>query len=211
MYAHLATSELAAQVDWPSVHVFWGDERCVPPDHLDSNYGMARQTLLDHVPIPAQNIHRIRGELEPEDAAAEYELTLREFFPPPPEGVAPTFDLVLLGMGADGHTASLFPCGEVLEEQTRWVVAHYVDKARAWRVTLTAAAINAATQVTFIVSGASRAETVRIVLAGPHQPDLLPAQIIRPAKGSLLWLVDAAAAALISSEGERQSAIETSP
>jgi len=196
-YAQLATSELSAQVDWPGVHVFWGDERCVPPDHLDSNYNMARQTLLDHVPIPAQNIHRIRGELEPEEAAVEYELALREFFSPAPENPAATFDLVLLGMGADGHTASLFPSAALLEEQTRWVVAHYVDKARAWRVTLTPTAINAATQVTFIVSGAGKAETMRRVLGGPHQPDLLPAQIIRPAMGCLLWLVDAAAAALI--------------
>ncbi|TKJ29979.1 MAG: 6-phosphogluconolactonase [Chloroflexi bacterium B3_Chlor] len=193
-YAQLATGELSAQVDWPGVHVFWGDERCVPGDHPDSNYGMVRETLLDHVPIPEQNIHPIRGELEPEQAAAEYELTLREFFPPAPENPAATFDLVLLGMGADGHTASLFPRGAVLEEQTRWVVAYYVDEARAWRVTLTPTVINAATQVTFIVSGASKAETVRRVLAGPHQPDLLPAQIIRPAMGCLLWLVDAAAA-----------------
>ncbi len=196
-YAQLATSELSAQVDWPGVHVFWGDERCVPPDNPDSNYGMARKTLLDHVPIPVQNIHRIRGELEPEEAAAEYELTLREFFSPAPENPAATFDLVLLGLGADGHTASLFPSAAELEEQPRWVVAHYVDKARAWRVTLTPTAINAATQVTFIVSGAGKAETMRRVLSGPHQPDLLPAQIIRPAMGSLLWLVDAAAAGLI--------------
>jgi 6-phosphogluconolactonase len=194
-YALLATPELAAQVDWSCVHVFWGDERCVPPDHPDSNYRMAREALLDHVPIPTQNVHRIRGEVEPEEAAAEYERTLRRFLSPPPEERGAEFDLVLLGMGDDGHTASLFPGSTALHERMRWVVAYYVDKLQAWRVTLTPVAINAAAQVTFIVSGVGKAKRLQQVLAGPYQPDVLPAQVVRPDGGRLLWLVDAAAAA----------------
>jgi 6-phosphogluconolactonase len=188
-YALLATGEFAAGVDWPHVHVFWGDERCVPPDHPDSNYRMARETLLDRVPIPADNIHRIRGELEPNQAAAAYQAELEATLDADGQ-----FDLILLGMGADGHTVSLFPGTAALHEQTRWVVAHYVDKLSAWRVTLTPVIINAAAHVTFIVAGSGKAGRLREVLAGPHQPDVLPAQIVKPTNGRLLWLVDAAAA-----------------
>lgn len=192
-YALLAAEE----VDWPRVHVFWGDERCVPPDHLDSNYRLAREALLDKVPIPAENIHCIRGEINPEEAAADYERTLRSFFARHPEEPTPCFDLILLGMGEDGHTASLFPGTAALNEQTRWVVAHYVDKLRAWRVTLTPVVINAAAHVTFIVSGAGKAERLREVLTGPYRPDTLPSQIVRPTDGRLLWLTDAAVAGLL--------------
>ena len=197
-YALLASPEFAGRVDWPSVHVFWGDERCVPPDHFDSNYAMAREALLDQVPLPARNIHRIRGEIEPERAANEYERTLRAFFTRPPGGSAGRFDLVLLGMGNDGHTASLFPGLAALHEGVRWVVAHYVDKLSVWRVTLTPVIINAAAHVTFLASGASKAERLREVLVGPNQPDVLPVQIVRPTSGHLLWLVDAAAAVHLS-------------
>jgi 6-phosphogluconolactonase len=189
-YALLATEEFAARVDWSCVHVFWGDERCVPPDDPDSNYRMAREALLDKIPIPTENVHRMRGELPPDEAAAAYQAELEAVL-----GAGGRFDLILLGMGADGHTASLFPGTAALHEGARWVVAHYVDKLAAWRVTLTPAAINAAAQVTFIVSGAGKAERLREVLAGPYQPDVLPAQIVRPTDGRLLWLVDAAAAA----------------
>ena len=197
MYARLTTEELAAQADWSRVHVFWGDERCVPPDHPDSNYRMARERLLDHVPIPTQNVHRIRGEIDPEEAAVEYERTLRTFFSPHPEQRGAEFDLVLLGMGDDGHTTSLFPGSAALHEQVRWVVAHYVDKVQSWRVTLTPVVINAAAHVTFVVSGAGKAERLRQVLVGPYQPDILPAQIVKPDSERLLWLVDTAAAALL--------------
>jgi 6-phosphogluconolactonase len=193
-YELLASDELAPRVDWPRVHVFWGDERCVPPDHSDSNHRMARETLLDRVSLPARNAHRVPGELEPEQAAAAYEHTLRSFFAQSSEGLLPRFDLVLLGMGDDGHTASLFPGTAALRERTHWVVAHYVDKLGAWRVTLTPVAINAAAHVTFVVSGAGKSERLREVLAGPYQPDVLPAQIVQPIDGHLLWLVDAAAA-----------------
>ena len=189
-YALLATEEFAARVDWSRVHVFWGDERCVPPDDPDSNYRMAREALLDKIPIPTENVHRIRGELPPDEAAAAYQAELEAVL-----GAGGRFDLVLLGMGVDGHTASLFPGTAALHEGERWVVAAFVDKLSAWRVTLTPVVLNAAAQVTFVVSGAGKAEQLREVLAGPYQPDVLPAQMVRPTDGRLLWLVDAAAAA----------------
>ena len=197
LYEHLATGKLASQLPWSSVHVFWGDERCVPPDHPDGNYAMAREALLDHVPIPPPNVHRIRGEMDPTEAAVVYERTLRQFFVPGPEPEMVTFDLVLLGMGTDGHTASLFPGSDLLDEQRRWVAAHHADQARGWRVTLTPVAINAARHVTFLVCGAAKAEILRQVLAGARQPDPLPAQVIAPKSGELLWLMDSAAAALL--------------
>ena len=189
-YALLATEEFAARVDWSRVHVLWGDERCVPPDDPDSNYRMAREALLDKIPIPTENVHRIRGELPPDEAAAAYQAELEAVL-----GAGGRFDLVLLGMGVDGHTASLFPGTAALHEGARWVVAAFVDKLSAWRVTLTPVVLNAAAQVTFVVSGAGKAERLREVLAGPYQPDVLPAQVVRPTDGRLLWLVDAAAAA----------------
>lgn len=193
-YALLATTEFSARVDWPRVHVFWGDERCVPPDHPDSDYRMAREALLDHVPIPADNVHRIQAELGPAEAAQDYEQTLRSFFAEPR---LPRFDLILLGMGVDGHTASLFPGKESLREQTRWVVESYVEELDSWRVTLTPPVINAAAQITFLISGESKAETLRQVFMGPPQSDRLPAQIINPENGGLLWLLDKGAAGLL--------------
>jgi 6-phosphogluconolactonase len=168
---------------------------------------MAREALLDRIPIPTENVHRIRGEVNPEEAAADYERTLRSFFAQQlrgkvarDDGPIPRFDLILLGMGEDGHTASLFPGTAALHEGARWVVAHYVDKLSAWRVTLTPLAINAAAHATFVASGMGKAERLREVLAGPYQPDALPAQIVRPTNGRLLWLVDAAAAVHYSSQ-----------
>jgi 6-phosphogluconolactonase len=193
-YTLLASDEFAPRVDWPRVHVFWGDERCVPPDHPDSNYRIAREPLLLHVPIPAGNVHRIHGELDPAQAAREYERVLLTVFGGSPGGSPPRLDLVLLGMGNDGHTASLFPGTAAIHEGERWVVAHHVPRLSAWRVTLTPAVINAAAQVTFLVAGAGKAERLREVLKGSHQPDVLPAQIVSPTGGQLLWLADAAAA-----------------
>jgi 6-phosphogluconolactonase len=158
---------------------------------------MARQILLDHLPIPAHNVHPIRGELEPGQTALQYERILRTFFASSTQESGTTFDLVLLGLGTDGHTASLFPRTDPLHEQKRWVAAHYTDAVGVWRVTLTPPAINAATHVTFLVSGTDKAQTLQHVLAGPYQPDLLPAQIIRPLSSRLLWLLDAAAGALL--------------
>ena len=189
-YALLAAEDFAAPVDWSRVHVFWGDECCVPPDHPDSNYRMAKETLLDHVSLPASNVHRIQGEMEPEAAAQAYAAELRAFF-----GTQwPAFDLALLGMGNDGHTASLFPGSAALRERMRAVVAvtaDYEDRP-AHRVTLTAPAINAARQVLFLVAGAAKAETLQAVLEGPAER--FPAQLVRPTSGQLVWLVDRAAA-----------------
>lgn len=202
-YALLASDEFATHVDWSRVHVFWGDERCVSPDHPDSNYRMARIALLDHVPLPAGNVHRMRGELEPAQAATKYQELLRAFFSPScveseiGQTPIPRFDLVLLGMGDDGHTASLFPGTAAIGEQTRWAMAQYVDKLGGWRITLTPALLNAAANVIFIVSGSSKAERLRQVLEGPYQPYVLPAQIIKPDYGRLRWLVDAEAGALL--------------
>ena len=196
-YEQVATMELASQLDWSHIHVFWGDERCVAAHHPDSNYGMAREALLDHIPIPTRNVHRVLGELAPAEAASRYEETLRHFFSPEQEGEAVTFDLVLLGMGTDGHTASLFPRSELLAEKSRWVASDQVGETAGWRITLTPPAINAARQVTFLVSGRAKAKTVQQVLRGARQPRLLPAQIVRPKSGNLTWLLDSAAASLL--------------
>ena len=196
LYTLLASQTFAKRIDWPRVHVFWGDERCVPPEDPRSNYRMARETLLDAVPLPPGNIHRIHAEEEPQLAAVAYEQELRSFFgsrapdDPPPVG----FDLVLLGMGDNGHTASLFPGLPAVTEQVRWVMAQYVEVISMWRITLTPVLINAAKNVTFIVSGAEKAQRLRDVLEGPIQPEVLPAQIVRPAHGRLLWLIDEGAA-----------------
>jgi 6-phosphogluconolactonase len=195
LFELLATEAFAGQIDWEKVHVFWGDERCVPPDHKDSNYRMAHDALLGHVPIPEDNIHRIQGELPPQKAATAYANTLRNLF----EANPPPLDLILLGMGDDGHTASLFPGLPAIYEHNRLVVAHYVSQLKVWRVTLTPVVINAARHVVFLVTGENKAARLRQVLRGVYQPHLMPAQIVRPRKGTLTWMVDADAAALLKS------------
>ena len=180
-------------IAWPYVHIFWGDERCVPPVHPDSNYRMTNEALLAHVPIPAENIHRIRADLSPLDAAYNYERELRDVFALAPN-TFPRFDLAFLGMGPDGHTASLFPGTTGLHEQKRLVVAHYVDKLASWRISLTAPVFNAAAQVAFLIAGADKATTLKAVREGPFLPDQFPAQLIRPPDDKLLWFVDTAAA-----------------
>jgi 6-phosphogluconolactonase len=197
VYAKLAKAEYSSLIDWSRVHIFWGDERCVAPDDPQSNYRMARETLLDRVPIPQANIHRIHGESEPLHSAQAYVQELQSMFGgqteqggPPPSGL----DLILLGMGDDGHTASLFPGSAAIAEQKRWVMAQYVEVFKMWRITLTPVFINTARNITFIVSGQDKAARLREVLEGPPQPMSLPAQAIRPTQGRLLWLVDKAAA-----------------
>jgi 6-phosphogluconolactonase len=188
-YSRLATGDCQlATGDWRLVHILWGDERCVPPDDPRSNYRMAKEALLDRVPIPPDQIHRIRGEDDPEKAAVEYEREVRALLGS--EGL----DLVLLGLGEDGHTASLFPGPSAVHETVRWVVAVPAPDGTMWRVTLTPAVLNAAKNVTFVVSGASKAVRLQQVLQGPFTPDVLPAQAIRPAQGQLTWMVDQAAA-----------------
>ena len=198
LYTLLASDETARRIDWGHVHVFWSDERCVAPDHSQSNYRMARETLLDQVALPKGNVHRMRGEIDPVQAADDYEQALHAFFREPvgqqhlPQ---PRFDLLLLGMGDDGHTASLFPGTPALREPLRWVVENRVEKLDAWRITLTPVAINAAAAVVFLVTGEDKAATLRAVLKGPRQPEKYPSQLIHPDHGDLTWMVDAAAAA----------------
>ncbi len=195
LFGRLASPAWASRVDWTRVHVFWGDERCVPPDHTESNFRLARETLLNRVPLPPPHVHRIVGELPPADAARRYEAELRAFFAAAdPATPQPRFDLLLLGMGSDGHTASLFPGTAALHETTRWALENYVPRLDSWRITLTVPAINAAAHVLFLVSGAAKAETLRAVLHGPRQPEVYPAQLIQPQQGRLIWLVDRAAA-----------------
>ncbi len=198
VYATLATEPFASSIDWSRVHVLWGDERCVPPDHELSNYRMARETLLDHVSIPGANAHRIHGEDDPHEAALSYERVLRSVLMTPdgPPRADPTssIDLVFLGLGEDGHTASLFPGATSLHETERWVVADYVPAVAMWRVTLTPIVINAAAEVVFLASGHAKASIVRSVLEGPRRPNDLPAQLIAPTTGRLRWLLDSAAA-----------------
>jgi 6-phosphogluconolactonase len=193
LFSLLAGPERAQHIGWSKVHVFWGDERTVPPDDPDSNYRMAREALLDRVALPSSNVHRIPAELEPTRAAEEYAHTLRDFFTR--RTGAARFDLILLGMGADGHTASLFPGTAALDEHERWVVANYVEKLDTWRITLTLPVLNGAEHVAFLVAGAGKAETLKRVLQGPRQPRELPSQLIHPAQGTLVWLLDHAAAA----------------
>jgi len=198
LYELLATPEYADRVDWTRTQVFWGDERCVPPDDPASNYHLARAALLDRVPLPEANVHRIRGEDAPARAAAAYEWELRVAFRtpdgPPSVQRERRLDLVLLGLGSNGHTASLFPGLAAVRERERWVMAEHVADLTTCRITLTPPVLNAAAQVVFLVSGVEKAATLQRVLEGPMEPDALPAQVIAPSHGVLTWLVDAAAA-----------------
>ncbi len=193
LYQLLADARYAAQVDWPHVHVFWGDERCVPPDDRGSNYRQAYESLLSRVPIPEDNIHRVRGEIEPREAALEYALMLRKYASPPVSW--PRFDFVLLGMGDDGHTASLFPGSPVDNPAPTAAVTAQYEGRPANRVTITPILFNAARRLVFLVTGDSKAGTLASVLYGKYDPAKLPAQRIHPTDGDVIWLVDRAAAA----------------
>jgi 6-phosphogluconolactonase len=198
LYELLTQPQYIDRIDWSRVHLFWGDERCVPPDDPRSNYRMARDTLIDCVPIPEDNIHRIRGEGDPQRAAETYEHELRGLFGRPEGPPERSFDQVLLGMGPDGHTASLFPGTPAVTETHRWVLAQHVKQPLPmWRITLTPVVLNTAADVTFLVSGASKAERLRQVLTNEPREQVLPAQLIRPKGGQLHWMADAAAGALL--------------
>jgi len=183
-------------VPWETIHFFWGDERHVPPDHQDSNYRMADEAMLSRTPVPAVNIHRIHGEEPNAATAAEaYASELGRHFQLA-DGEWPRFDLVMLGMGADGHTASLFPGTSAVSERTRTVTSTWVERLMTHRITLTVPAINNAACVMFVVSGADKAETLRLVLRNSQQ-QVFPSQLIRPTNGRLVWLVDEPAAKLL--------------
>jgi 6-phosphogluconolactonase len=191
----LLAAEGRSAVPWDHVDLWWGDERTVPPDHPDSNYRMTRETLIEPLAIAASHVHRIRGEdLDHDAAARDYERDLVAAL-----GSPPTFDLVLLGMGPDGHTASLFPGSPALDERKRWVVANPVVSplvhGSATRITLTVPALTAARHIRFLVAGADKAESLAAVLEGPRDPKRYPSQLIAAATGDLAWLVDTAAAA----------------
>jgi 6-phosphogluconolactonase len=201
VYTALAAGE---NLSWERWQIFWSDERCVPPTSLESNYRMAKETLLD--PLARQGdaprmVVRLAGEGDPEAAAAAYERALRETVPANPDsgaGDVPRFDLILLGMGADGHTASLFPHTAALAETERRVVANPVPKLNTTRLTFTFPLINAARRVLVLVAGADKAPALRQVLSGPRDSDLYPSQCLHPVDGTVTWLVDAAAHAGLS-------------
>ena len=210
MFSLLAKEPFSVSIPWHSIRFFWVDERAVLPTHPGSNYRMANDALLSRVPIPPENIFRIPAEMEtPELAAAQYSETLKEYFggavslrttpATSPLGNWPRFDLVLLGMGADGHTASLFPRSPAIKETDSFVAANYIQKLNAHRITLTPPTINNARNVTFVVSGGDKADMLKNVVDGPPNPDLYPSQLIKPRNGSLLWLLDEAAASKLSS------------
>jgi 6-phosphogluconolactonase len=183
-----------AEVPWDGMHLFWVDERSVPPTDADSNYRMTSEALLQHVPLPPARVYRMEGELQPEVAAARYESRIRNAFKL--EGAqTPTFDLILLGMGEDGHTASLFPHTAGIDEMNAIVMANHVPQKDTWRITLTWPVINQAREVAFLIEGAAKAEVLHDVLLGAYDPEAKPSQLIRPASGQLTFLLDRAAAA----------------
>ncbi|HEX5432853.1 MAG TPA: 6-phosphogluconolactonase [Candidatus Angelobacter sp.] len=194
VYALLA-SEYTTVLPWEKILVFFGDERHVPPEDAASNYRMANESLLSRIPIPPQNIHRIRAELDAEQAAAQYEETLKTVFKPG-TGELPRFDLVMLGMGTDGHTASLFPDTQALQESGRLVVANKVKKLGTERITLTLPALNAAAEVMVIIAGENKAEILDRIVHSRGTIEF-PIQLVRPQNGRLLWIVDRQAAKLI--------------
>jgi 6-phosphogluconolactonase len=193
MYSLLADEDLAPRIPWEDVHLFWGDERCVPPLHPRSNYAMARDAFIRHVPIPPENVHRIRGELPAAEGAALYRDELEAFFGPG----APRFDVIHLGLGPDGHTCSLFPFDDLLKERELTVAPALMRELGEPRVTFTVPVVNAAARVEMFVVGGGKAEVAWKVLEGPLDPFRLPAQLVRP-DGDYVWIMDRAAAGELS-------------
>jgi 6-phosphogluconolactonase len=199
LYNLLATNARTA-LPWDRMFFFWGDERHVPPTDPDSNYRMADETMLSKIPVAAGNVFRIAAENPDAAAAAEaYEQALRKFFAVGP-GQFPRFDLILLGMGPDGHTASLFPGTAALQEKSRLVVANWVEKLKASRISLTLPVLNAAHCVTFLVSGTDKAAVLRTVLEENAPTEQYPSKLVKPSDGKLIWLLDRAAASALSNK-----------
>jgi len=190
LYALLGSPLFQDEINWNGAHFFWADERCVPPEREESNFKWAWDLFLSKTPVPASNIHRIRGEEDPEKEAKRYETELRLFFGS--EG-PPRFDLVLLGVGDDGHTASLFPDSNAVEERTRLVLPVFLEEPKKNRITLTLPVLNHASKILFLVSGSSKAEVVKRILAREKSAEKLPAALVKPYQGSVLWLIDEAA------------------
>jgi 6-phosphogluconolactonase len=205
MFALLATEPLASQVAWDKLHLYWVDERCVAPDDAESNFRMTYEELLSKVPLPPANVYRMEGELDPEEAASRYEATLRNTFRL--EGAqAPAFDLILLGMGDDGHTASVFPHTDAIDALGRLVVANHVPQKDTWRITLTWMVINQGKRVVFLIEGGEKADILHEVLLGDYDPEQLPAQLIRPESGRVGLLLDAEAARRLPKSGTHDDA-----
>lgn len=194
IYQQLAQMLPASRVDPMGIYVFWGDERCVPSDDPMSNYRMAHNSWLGESTIPGGQIHPMHCEEDPHRGAEEYENILRSQYP---DAEAPEFDLVLLGLGPDGHTASLFPGSALIDEQDRWVAVEFVEKVGGWRMTLTPPALNGARNAAFLVQGKEKAEAAHQVIVGEHDPHVWPAQVIEPPDGQLHWFLDEAAATLL--------------
>jgi 6-phosphogluconolactonase len=203
----LASDPFKNRIDWQKLHVFWGDERYVPFTDDRNNAKMAFDTLLDHVPVPGSQIHIMRTDIDPEESAREYENILKEYFPeaasyklqaassdPTHDSRLTTFDLVLLGLGDNAHTLSLFPNEEIIHEKDRWVRSVFVKEINMQRITLTAPVVNLSKRIAFLVSGQDKAGAVSHILSGNDDPDLYPAQVIKPVNGELLWFLDEAAA-----------------
>jgi len=197
-----------ARMPWDKLDLYWVDERCVPPDNAESNYRMTREAMLDHVPLKPEQVHRMQGELEPQAAAARYESELRNSFRL--NGAqSPRFDLLALGMGPDGHTASLFPHTEALHEMERLVTANHVAQKDTWRITLTWPVINYASSVFFLIGGSDKAQVLHDVWLGPHDPERFPSQLIWPSTGILTLVLDQAAAALLpAADGQGRGVFE---
>ena len=196
------------RMPWDKLELYWVDERTVPPDHPESNYRMTREAMLDHVPLKPEQVHRMEGELEPEVAAARYESLLRNNFKL--EGAeSPRFDLIALGMGDDGHTASIFPHTEAIHTPGRLVTANQVPQKDTWRITLTWPVINQGSSVFFLIGGKNKAELVKEVFTGPRDPERLPSQLIWPSSGILTLILDKDAAALLpATDGQGRGTLE---
>jgi 6-phosphogluconolactonase len=192
----LAAAPYKDQIDWSRMHIFWGDERAVPFEDSRNNAKMAYDTLLNFVPVPAAQIHVMRTDISPEQSAIEYEKILHQYFG---EGSAAgeSFDLVLLGMGDDGHTLSLFPGTAVVHEEKAWATSFFLKAQDMYRITLTKTIVNRAARVAFLTTGSKKAHALKEVLKGAYNPDLYPSQEIKPVTGELHWWVDEAAAALL--------------
>jgi 6-phosphogluconolactonase len=203
LYGLLATNPLLqAKMPWNKIQFFFGDERHVPPDNAESNYRMAKEAMFEKAPVDPKQVHRIQTEnWNAAEAAEEYETELRECFQLK-VGQFPRFDLVLLGMGPEGHTPSLFPCTKALKEEHRLVVSNWIGKLYTDRITLTPPVFNNAARIMFLVHGAEKAPALKAVLEGPYEPDQLPAQIIRPATGKVVWLVDPTAAGMLAPQAK---------
>lgn len=200
LYGLLGSEPYRSQIDWTLVHIFWSDERCVPPDSEESNYHLAHEVLLSKISIPAVQVHRMPADMPDRNAASqEYTNEMRRVFGT--DGI-PNFDLIQLGMGPEGHTASLFPHQAALHEQQRLVVPVSVPKPPPDRLTFTPPLLNAARNVLFLVTGSDKADALHAVLEDPYNPDEYPAQIVRPPNGEVTWMVDTAAAAKLQTKGE---------